>query len=86
MNKLAYLKNCTKYIFAEDGMKCDVFSYQLFHPDRKIITIKSSEEIKNCESEYIILPINLIEEWNVEKVLMETPNYILCRFIPEKNE
>lgn len=67
------------YICTQDGY--EAFSYQLFNTDMKIMTIKEIEEIDVDVCNYAMLPGDSVEEYavEIEQVLMETPNYVLCK-------
>ena len=67
----------TLYIYTENGY--DAFSYQLFHPDIKVMTVNITEEMNEQSGGYVIFPINNIVEDSEMEIVMETPNYVMCK-------
>lgn len=67
------------YVYTEDGYVG--MSFQLYHPNDKILSINSKEGALEQIYPYIILPKNRLHDWSNVQVIMETENYTVCKFI-----
>lgn len=65
------------YVCSNDGYAA--LNYQMFNMDKRVISIRTEEEIEGSLSDYVLIEKNSLMNVHEYDLLMETQNYILVK-------
>lgn len=74
---LTYNEVSSVYVYSETGY--EAFSFQIFHPDTKVIAVDSMADLWDGACEYVILPQDVAGDWAAMEPVMVTTKYVICR-------